>query len=85
MEFKKLMKRLKSYLDTDAKQIRQEDEGLSKVLKKLKQEENQLKEQISAVTDHEERELLEQELKVAHSQRKKGIALLARVRKREGG
>ncbi len=81
MKFNKLMKKLKSYLDADADQIQQEDEGLSKVLKKLKQKELLLKEEIDAETNDEDREQLEQELKVVHSQRKKGIELLSSLRK----
>lgn len=81
MKFNKLMKKLKSYLDADADQLQQEDEGLSKVLKKLKKKENLLKEEIAAESNDEEREQMEQELKVIHSQRKKGIELLSSLRK----
>jgi hypothetical protein len=80
MEFKKLLKKLKLYMDADAEQLQQEDEGLSKVLKKLKKKENHLKELVASEADTDEREILEQELNVIHSQRKKGIELLARVR-----
>ena len=80
MGFNKLLKKLKSYMDADAEQLQQEDEGLSKVLKKLKKKENHLKELIASEADADEREMLEQELNVIHSQRKKGIELLARVR-----
>ncbi|MES0372078.1 MAG: hypothetical protein ABUK11_07335 [Mariprofundaceae bacterium] len=81
MKFNKLLKKLKSYLDADAELIQQEDEGLSKVLKKLKQKENLLKEEIAVETNDEERELMEQELNIVHSQRKKGIELLSNLRK----
>jgi hypothetical protein len=80
MKFNKLLKKLKSYMDADAEQLQQEDEGLSKVLKKLKIKENHLKELIASEADADEREMLEQELNVIHSQRKKGIELLTRVR-----
>jgi len=79
---KKLLKKLKSYLDSDAEHLRQKDEGLSKVLKKLKKKESHLKELIAAESDENEREMLEQELNVVHSQRQKGITLLATVRKK---
>lgn len=80
MEFKKLLKTLKSYLDGNSDDLRQKDKSLSKVLKRLKLEELKLKEQIAAEADGEEREQLEQQLHIVHSQRKKGIALLASVR-----
>lgn len=80
MEFKKLLKTLKSYLDGNSDDLRQKDKSLSKVLKRLKLEELKLKEQIAAEADSEEREQLEQQLHIVHSQRKKGITLLASVR-----
>ncbi|ATX81500.1 hypothetical protein Ga0123462_0630 [Mariprofundus ferrinatatus] len=80
---KKLLKKLKTYLNAEADQLQQEDEGLSKVLKKLKKKENHLKELIASETDADEREMLEQELDVVHSQRKKGITLLSTVRERK--
>ncbi len=79
MEFNDLLKKLKSYLDTE--QLQSEDEGLSMVLKKLKKAELGLKELIACETEEEEREQMEQELNIVHSQRKKGIELLAKVRK----
>ncbi|NWF36853.1 hypothetical protein [Mariprofundus sp. KV] len=79
---KKLLKRLKSYMNAEAEQLQQEDDGLSKVLKKLKKKEKHLKELIAAERDDDEREMLEQELKVIRSQRKKGITLLSSLRKK---
>ncbi len=77
---KKLLKKLNSYINAEAEQLQHEDEGLSKVLKKLKKKEKHLDALIGAEKDAEEREMLEQELKIVHSQRKKGIELLSRVR-----
>ncbi|MBT4159876.1 MAG: hypothetical protein HOC70_01850 [Gammaproteobacteria bacterium] len=77
---KKLLKKLKTYLSADADDLRKKDDGLSKVLKKLKKKESHLKKLAAAESDAGEREYLEQELEVVHSQRKKGIKLLAEVR-----
>jgi len=79
---KKLLKKLKSYMNAEAEQLQQEDDGLSKVLKKLKKKEKHLKALIAAERDKDEREMLEQELNVVHSQRKKGITLLSSLRKK---
>ncbi|NWF38034.1 hypothetical protein F3F96_02620 [Mariprofundus sp. NF] len=79
---KKLLKKLKSYMNAEAEQIQQEDDGLSKVLKKLKKKEKHLESLIASERDKDEREMLEQELQVVHSQRKKGITLLSSVRKK---
>jgi len=83
MKFKKLLKKLKTYLDADAEKLQKKDDGLSKVLKKLKKKERQLKALMEAEQDKDERELLEQELKVVHSQREKGIDLLSQTRKKK--
>jgi len=83
MKFNKLLKKLKIYLDSDADQLRKEDEGLAKVLKKLKKKEHALKAKIAAEKDKDDREQLQQELKVVHSQREKGIKLLATLREKK--
>ena len=83
MGVKKLLKKLKGYLDKDAELLNKEDEGLSKVLKKLKQKEKKIKKIMALETDEDELELLGLSLKVVHSQRKKGIKLLSSLRKKE--
>ena len=79
---KKLLNKLKSYMNAEADQLQQEDDGLSEVLEKLKKKEKHLKALIAAERDEDEREMLDQELKVVHSQRKKGITLLSSGRKK---
>ena len=83
MKLKRLMQKIKSYLDAGAGELQKEDEGLTKVLKKLKKKELNLKTLIAAEKDKDDREMLEQELKIVHSQRKKGVKLLAQVRKKK--
>ncbi len=83
MGMKKLLKKLKSYLDKDAELLEEKKEGLSKVLKKLKHKEKKIKKMIAVETDEEELDLLELSLKVVHTQRKKGIKLLSSLRKKE--
>jgi len=83
MKIKKLLKKLNAHLDKKKEQEMQSAEGLSKVLKKLKRKEQKLQKQIKNESDAEEREFIEQELKIVHSQRKKGIQLLSDLRKKE--
>jgi len=83
MKLKKLLKRLNAYFDDSSEQKLQTDEGLSKVLKKLKKKEENLKLLVAEESGDGEREMLEQELKIVHSQRKKGIELLSNLRKPE--
>ena len=83
MKIKKLLKKLNAHLDKKKEQEMQSAEGLSKVLKKLKRKEQKLQKQIKNESAAEEREFIEQELKIVHSQRKKGIQLLSDLRKKE--
>lgn len=80
MKLRKLLKKLNDYLYEDEYKRHDRDEGLSKVLKKLKKKELQLQEEIACEMDEGERRLLEQELKIVHSQREKGVRLLAEAR-----
>jgi len=82
MKLKKLLKKLNGYLQEDHQQKREKDEGLSKVLKKLKKKEMKLKRDIEDEKDETERKLLEQELLIVHGQREKGIAMLSEMRGR---
>ena len=83
MKLKKLLKKLNAHIDKKKEQDMQAAEGLSKVLKKLKRREQKLQKQLENESDADERELTEQELKIVHSQRKKGIQLLSDLRKKE--
>ena len=80
MKLKKLMKHLGSYLDPASESMEEQDEGLSKVLKKLKKKEAKLKDKADSEKDKMLRHLLEQEINLVHAQRKKGIQLLAELR-----
>ena len=83
MKLKKLLKKLNAHIDKKKEQDMQAAEGLSKVLKKLKRKEQKLQKQLENESDADERELIEQELNIVHSQRKKGIQLLSDIRKKE--
>jgi len=82
MKLKKLLKKLNDYLHEEEQQQQDRDEGLASVLKKLKRKELKLQEEIEAEMDELERKFLEQELKIVHSQREKGIRLLSEMRGR---
>jgi len=83
MKIKKLLKRLSSYLDQSNDQLREQDDGLSKVLKKLKKKQTIIIEQIASEMNDAKRKKLEQNLKIVRSQRKKGIALLSEIREKK--
>jgi len=87
MKLKKLLNKLNAYFNQSVEQTLQTDEGLSKVLKKLKKKELKLQEQLDQERNPEVREIIEQELKIVHRQRQKGIELLSELRNRqpEGG
>ncbi len=83
MKLKKLLKKLNAHIDRKREQDMQAADGLAKVLKKLKRKELKLQKQLENESETDDRELIEQELKIVHSQRKKGIQLLSDLRKKE--
>jgi len=82
MKLKKLLNQLNVFLHADEQLQQDKDEALAKVLKKLKKKEMKLQEAVYLLPDGDERKFLEQELKIVHSQRKKGIGLLSEMRGR---
>jgi len=82
MRLNKLLKKLDVFLHAEKQQLNDEEDALAKVLKKLKKKELKLQEAIDQEEDEEECKFLEQELKIVHSQRKKGIGLLSELRGR---
>lgn len=82
MKLKKILNQLNAHIDKKKEQDMQAADGLSKVLKKLKRKEQKLQSQLEHEKDMEEREMIEQELKIVHSQRKKGIQMLSDLRKK---
>lgn len=82
MKLKKLLKKLGVYLHEDRQKTSEKLDGLSRVLKKLKKKEQKLQAEVEAEAGEAERKLLEQELKIVHGQREKGIALLSEMRGR---
>jgi len=84
MKLSKLLKRLNDHLNMEKQQEHDRDEGLCKVLKKLKKKELKLHKKIEAEMDEDERRLLEQELQIVHSQREKGIRILSGMRGKAG-
>ena len=85
MKLRKLLKKLNDYLHEEEKQLHDKDESLARVLKKLKNKELDIQHKIEIEMDESERKFLEQELKIVHSQREKGIRLLSDIRGRRSG
>ncbi len=76
MKTRKLLDKLMSYLDGDARKRKQEREEIKAVLKKLKRREKKLKNQLDDLKDEEKRAALQKEIDIVHAQRKKGVRLL---------
>lgn len=76
MKTRKLLERLVSYLDADARQRKKERDDIKAVLKKLKRREKKLKKQLEELEDEQKRGALQGEIDILHAQRKKGVKLL---------
>ena len=79
MKTKKLLSRLAEFLDRDRRAQLAEADSIKEVLRKLKNKEQHLKEQLKEENDAKELQALEVKLAVVHAQRKKGEQLLREI------
>ena len=77
---KKLLKKLKEYFDMDARSRMQQKDEMNQLLSRLKQKENDLKEEFEQEIDKKKKRVLAQKIDVVHSQRKKGVQMLIDLR-----
>ncbi len=87
MKTKKLLAKLTDFMNKDQTTQREELEHIRKVLKKLKKKEQDLREELAAELDDDERRELEGKLDVVHAQRIKGVERVKEIRdrRRENG
>jgi len=76
MKLKKLISQANEFLDSDQRKRKEKKKYLKNVLKKLRKYEDELCERLKTETDPEQIEKLNQKKTLAHTQRKKGVALL---------
>ncbi|MDX1593562.1 MAG: hypothetical protein R3298_04885 [Gammaproteobacteria bacterium] len=76
MKTRKLLDKLMTYLDSDARQRKQERDEIKAVLKKLKRREKKLRNRLEEEDDDDKRRALEKEVDIVYAQRKKGVRLL---------
>lgn len=80
MKTKKLLAKLSEFMNQDQAEQREELENIRKVLKKLKKKERDLREQLAAEPDEDERRDLTTKLDVVHAQRSKGLERVKEIR-----
>ena len=76
MKHKKLLDKLKKFVDADARERKKQKLDIKDILKKLKKKERKLKEKLDAENNAEKRKHLQQEIDVIYAQRTKGIKLI---------
>ena len=76
MKLKKLLAQVQDYLDAGERKRKEKKKHIKGVLKELRRHEKMLKERLKTETDPAKSEKLERKRKLAHSQRKKGVAIL---------
>jgi flagellar motility protein MotE (MotC chaperone) len=84
MKSKKLLGRLNDFLSADEKTQKQEIKSARKVLKALKDKENELKTRLENSSHAEETDALQTRLDVIYAQRSKGVELVKRLRGSKG-
>ena len=80
MKLKKLLAQVQDFMDADARKRNEKKKQIKSVLKELRAHEERLLERLESETDPIKREKLERKRKLAHSQRKKGIAILKELK-----
>ncbi len=76
MKLKKIISQAEEFLNSDKRKRKEKKKYLKHVLKKLRKYEDELRVSLKAETDPEAIEKLSLKIKLAHTQRKKGVALL---------
>ena len=77
---KKLLHRLKTFFDMDARDVAQRKDELNDLLSRLKQKELELKAELDGEQDEKMKSEMAQKIDVVHTQRKKGVAMLKDLR-----
>ena len=76
MKQEKLLDKLKTFFDSDAREREKQKSDIKNILKKLKKRERKLKEKLDAENNAGKRKHFQQEIDVIYAQRKKGIKLI---------
>jgi predicted negative regulator of RcsB-dependent stress response len=77
---KKLLKKLTEFFDMDARDREKRKDELNELLSRLKQKELELKAELENAKDEQLRSMIEQNIDVVHTQRKKGVQMLKDIR-----
>jgi 3-methyladenine DNA glycosylase AlkC len=73
MKAKKLLERVRRFLDADTQTQLEQIKSIRKTLKQLKEKERELQDELSHEQEPEARESLQNKLDVIYAQRKKGL------------
>ena len=76
MKQEKLLNKLKTFFDSDARERAKQKSNVKEILKKLKKKERKLKEKLDSEKNTEKRNRLQQEIDIIYAQRTKGIKLI---------
>jgi len=77
---KKLLHKLAEFFDMDSHARNKHKAELNELLKRLKEKEVSLKQEMEQETEQGARDKLAQKIEVVHTQRKKGLAILKELR-----
>lgn len=81
MKTKKLLKKVREYLDADHREQVERSKSIRKVLKELKEHERELKVSVKTEPSDEKRQTIQNEIDVLRAQRKKGVAIVKAIRR----
>lgn len=84
MKSKKLLERVRHFLDADTKTQHEQIKSIRKILKQLKEKERELQDELDHEQDAEVQEALQNKLDVIYIQRKKGLDQIKRLKRIKG-
>lgn len=80
MSKKKLLEKLQRFLDADLREKKKHAAQLKKVLKKLKEKERKIQQDLEQCTITEKATELQQELDIIYAQRMKGVKIMKEIK-----
>lgn len=83
MKLLKMIDKAERYINTDERKRKEKRKCLKHVLKKIRRYEKRLEQELESEQDGEKRKHINKRIKLAHAQRKKGLAMMDQLKKKQ--
>ncbi|OOZ40547.1 hypothetical protein [Solemya elarraichensis gill symbiont] len=83
MKLAKIIDKAERYINTDERKRKEKRKCLKHVLKKIRRYEKQLEQELENEQDIDKHKRIKKRIKLAHAQRKKGLAMMDQLKKKQ--